>query len=320
MLRRIYPLRHLVVRLSNPAIPLEWRLTWLALRQAPPPVLQFVGTFGTDDLYRVVPLPEYGPRFERMVSYELLRIRPILRVGFRPRPSRADLVQYVDVRLNDVPVGRVGVQEETVARLALPPPSVRAVPSAVTLVDGGYSRPPHALDSAYRIGTTGVLCPGDLTLAGGSYDLAKSERAGSVRFNNTELAPNQRGYNLVALDLTGQLIAAVAFDTFNRKAANAELADWVAALPPRTIVAGVVRDEASRLLREDAIQAFRTLGVAGDLRGRVREVHVFVGVKGAPPGSALERLGRPAASLSVGRPDPERGVELTAFDLIRPDE
>jgi Interleukin-like EMT inducer len=320
VLRRIYPLRHLVVRLSNPAIPLEWRLTWHALRQAPPPVLQFVGSFGNDDLYRVVPLPEYGRRFERIVSYELLRARPMLRVGFRPRPSRADLDQYIDVRLNDVPVGRVGVKEGTVARLALPPPSVRAVPSAVTLVDGGYSRPPNALDSAYRIGTTGVLCPGDLTLAGGSYDLAKSERAGSVRFNNTELAPNQRGYNLVALDVTGRLIVAAAFDTFNRKAANAELADWVAALPPRTIVAGVVRDEASRLLREDAIHAFRTLGVAGDLRGRVREVHVFVGVKGAPLGSAIERLGRPAASLFVGRPDPELGVELTAFDLIRPDE
>jgi Interleukin-like EMT inducer len=319
VLRRIYPLRHLVVRLSDPGIPPEWRLTWHALRQAPPPVLQFVGSFGDDDLYRVVPLPEYGRRFERTVSYELLRTRPILRLALRPRPPRTDLDQHVEIQVNRRPVERVGINQETTARLALPPPYFRAAPNAVTLVHG-YRRPPSALDAAYRIGTTGVLCPGDLALAGASFDLAKRERAASVRFNGVELAPDQRGYNLVALDSTGRLVAAAAFDTFARRTANAELAAWVAALPPGTVVAATVRDEASQSLDERAVQALRTLGVAGDLRGRVRQVHVLVGVKGAPLGSALERLGRPAASLLVGRPDPERGVELTGFDLIRPDD
>ena len=319
MLRRIYPLRHLVVRLGNPSVSLEWRLRWLALRQAPPPVLQFVGTFGNDDLYRVVPLPEHGRRFERIVSYELVRTRPILRVALRPRPHREDLDQYVDAYLNNVPVGRVHVNQETIARLALPLPSLRAMPSVVTFVHG-HGRPPTALDAAYRIGTTGVLFPGDLVVTGGSLDLDKSERDVSIRLNEIELAPNRRGYNLVALDSTGRLVGAAVFDTYDRKGASAELAAWVGALPPRIIVVGTVRDEASRFLDESGVQALRTLGVAGDLRGHFREVHLFVGVKGAQPGSALERLGRPTAKLIVGYPDPERGVELTGFELVRSDE
>jgi hypothetical protein len=225
----------------------------------------------------------------------------------------------VDAYLNDVPVGRVHVNQETTARLALPPPSLRAMPSVVTLVHG-HGRPPTALDAAHRIGTTGVLFPGDLVLTGASFDLDKSERNVSIRLNEIELAPNQRGYNVVALDSTGRRVGTAVFDTYDSKGASAELAAWVGALPPRTIVVGAVRDEASRFLDESGVQALRTLGVAGDLRGHVREVHLFVGVKGALPGSALERLGRPTARLIIGYPDPERGVELTGFELIRPGE
>jgi hypothetical protein len=316
-LRRIYPLRHLVIRLEEPSLPPYWRLRWLALRQAPPPLLHFVGSFGADDLYRIVPLPEHGLRFERAVSYDLLRARPILRLALQPRPIREDLDQYVEVYLNDAgPVGRVHAREGTTSQLRLPPPPFRAVPNVITLVHG-YGRPPHARDAAYQIGTTGVLAPGDLVLVSRGGDLA--DRAGTVRFNEVELAPNRRGYNLVALNPTGGLIAAAAFDTFGRSAANGELAAWVAALPPGTVVAGAVKDEASGLLDDAAVRALRALGTAVDLRGHFREAHAFVGVKGAPPGSALERVGRPAVSLVVGRPDPERGVELTAFDLIPPD-
>ena len=319
LLRRIYPLRYVVVRLGNPAIPPEWRVTWRSLREALPPLLQFVGSFGGDDLYRVIPLPERGRRFERVVSYEVLRTRPILRVSLRPWPDRADLEQYMEVYVNEYRVGRVDVTRETVSRVTLRRPSMRVVPNTVTLVHG-YSRPPGALDAAYRIGTTGVLCPGDVVLAGATYDLAKPNRLASIRFNDVELAPNSRGYNLVALDAAGHVVGTGVFDTFGRREANAELAAWIGALSPQTVVLGAVRDEASRLLDEVGVEALRTLGLAGDIRGHVREEHLFVGVKGAPPGSALERFGRPAASFSLGHPDAERGAELMGFELIRSDD
>jgi hypothetical protein len=55
--------------------------------------------------------------------------------------------------------------------------------------------------------------------------------------------------------------------------------------------------------------------VAGDLRGRFRESHAFVEVKGAAPGTALEALGPRALTLTVGRPPEVLGFELASFAL-----
>jgi hypothetical protein len=96
----------------------------------------------------------------------------------------------------------------------------------------------------------------------------------------------------------------------------------VAALPAGTIVAGAVKDDASGRLDGPAIRALRTLGVLGDLRGRFRASHAFVGLKGALPGSALEGLGPRHVTLAVGETRPEEfqgetpvGFELAAFVL-----
>jgi hypothetical protein len=79
-------------------------------------------------------------------------------------------------------------------------------------------------------------------------------------------------------------------------------------------VAGAVRDEASRLLDADAVAALRSLGVAGDLRGRFRAAHAFVGVKGAAVGAAAEALGAEQAEVRVGDP-PRAGFTLRRFAL-----
>jgi hypothetical protein len=96
----------------------------------------------------------------------------------------------------------------------------------------------------------------------------------------------------------------------------------VAALPPDTIVAGAVGDDGSRLLTEDAVRALGNLGVSGDVRGRFRAAHAFVGVKGAPVGSAFEALGPDPVELILGRielvpdrADPRLGMTLVEFAL-----
>jgi hypothetical protein len=75
-------------------------------------------------------------------------------------------------------------------------------------------------------------------------------------------------------------------------------------------------DEASGRLTAEAVLALRSLGVAGDLRGHFRESHAFVGVKGAPPGTALEALGPRALELGVGQREARAGFDLTAFALL----
>jgi hypothetical protein len=112
-----------------------------------------------------------------------------------------------------------------------------------------------------------------------------------------------RGYNLVAIDGDGRVLDSVAFDTSSDDGASAALAAWIARWPEGTIVAGAVNDEASLKLDEAAVRTLQSVGVANDLRGRLRWSHAFVGAVGAPAGAASEAFGllRPAI-VAIGAP------------------
>jgi hypothetical protein len=310
-LRRIHPRRYLVVHLDDPTVEPGWRAVWRGLRAAPPPILRFQGTFGTSDLYEVVPLPERGSRIERQVSYDFLRTRPVLRLAAAPLAGGPELEQRVDVWLNDRLAGAVPLNGPTRATVTLPPPFHRAAPNAISLRHA-YRRPAGAIDAAYEIGRTGRRSPADLRVRSGGQPWG--DRA-SIEVDGVERAGSGRGYHLVALEATGDLRSAGLFDTFADRVAATRLAAWVAGLPPGTIVAGAVKDEASGRLDTAAVAALATLGVSGDLRGRFRQSHAFVGVKGAPPRSALEALGPRPLELVVGRPPAGLGLELTEFGL-----
>ena len=118
VLRQIYPLRYLVVRLTDPDNPDVARRAWLALRHTAPPGLRFRGTFGDTDLYELLPMPERGARIERKVSYAFLRTHSLLRIVARPLAVSPDLDQWVDVLLN----GR------SIERIPLPTPATAATP------------------------------------------------------------------------------------------------------------------------------------------------------------------------------------------------
>jgi Interleukin-like EMT inducer len=312
LLRQVYPLRYFVVRLKE--LPTEWVPEWQAARRNAPPLLRFTGTFGDDDLYEVVPLPERGVRSERWVSREFLRRRPVLHMRLRPLVSDPDLDQSVEVLLNGGPVERLALNSEVTKRVALPPPLLRVVPNVVEL-RYGYLRPASSPDDRSQIGTTGVLSPGDLRVssAGRPYG-----NVSSIRFNGSELSRNRRGYNVVALDPGGRVLTMAGFDTFEATAESDRFEAWVRELPMGTIIAGAVSDEGSAHLTWGAVSALWTLGVVGDLRGRYRESHAFVGVKGARPGTALEAFGPHRIDLSVGRPRLDLGYELADFALSSP--
>jgi hypothetical protein len=192
----------------------------------------------------------------------------------------------------------------------------RTAPNVISL-DYVYSAPPGWRDPGlYRIGRTGAQAPGDLyLLSAGQLD---GQGGSALQLNGRDLGlPGRpRGYNLVALDpASGGTRAAAGFDTNGDAGASVQLADWVAQLPTGTIVMGAVSDEASTMLGADAVAALGTLGVQTDIRGRFRESHAFVGVKGAPRGSALEAAGPRAVELRVGSPDFPPGFLLTEFTL-----
>ncbi len=310
-LRQIYPLRYLIVRLEDPALSEEWRATWRAVRLRPPSLLTFRGTFGSDDLYEITPTPERGLRLERWVSYGVLHRHPVATVRLRPLAETACCDQWVDVLLNDSVVRRIPLNREATDTVVLTSPVFQAAPNVIT-IRYGYRRAPGTLNDSFRIGTTGARSSGDLRVVSVGQPHGS---ASSISLNGVECSPDRRGYNLVAVDTTGYVVDAKAFDTFADAAAAAELAAWVGSLPLGTIVAGAVRDEGSGRLTAEAVTALGQLGVTGDLRGRFREAHAFIGVKGASPGTALEALGPQPVKLLVGDPPEETGLELLEFAL-----
>lgn len=154
----------------------------------------------------------------------------------------------------------------------------------------------------WEVGETGATLPAGRWLVVRSAGEEVGDFA-QIFVDGRDVARNERGYNLVALDEQGEVLNSAAFDVSGNELASAELAAWIDRWPTGTVIAGAVNDEASLKLREDAVAALHSLGVAADLRNHFRWSHAFIGAKGSPPGSALESISliRPAAVV-LGAP------------------
>ena len=206
----------------------------------------------------------------------------------------------------------LGDQSGTIHTLTLPSlagdAQREAPPTRLTLT---FSEPPTTLatllPSATPIGSTGVsLAPGNAILA-----QSAGEEVGSfahIWVNGVDEAIHTRGYNLVALRPTGEILGRAAFDTMLPDE-SAQMVTWLQQWESGTVIVGAAADTveyfAGGVLEESAVVALQQLGVAGDLRGKFRWSHAFVGVVGAPHDSAAEaiKLTQPAG-VWVGLPLP----------------
>ncbi|MBI5649436.1 MAG: hypothetical protein HZC40_03155 [Chloroflexi bacterium] len=170
----------------------------------------------------------------------------------------------------------------------------------------------------YAVGATKILAPVSIVVASAGSEVGDFAH---VYVDGIDTSPNLRGYNVVVLhEKTGALEARAAFDTFKSADESARLAQFIAAIPNGRIVAVVVRDEASRNLMQDAINALRSIGASQDLRGKFRWSHAIIGVKGAPPKSAREIANEIApAQIIIGIGATEPNV-AAAIEWIRIEE
>ena len=155
-------------------------------------------------------------------------------------------------------------------------------------------------DGLYAVGDTGVISPVNILVKSAGEEVGDF---GHVYVDGRNVSPDERGYNVVALDAaTGDVELRGHFDTFASEEESSRLADFIAGIPDGKIVAVVVEDEASLHLTEEAVEALRTVGAREDLRDLFRWEHAIIGVKGAEPGQALEATGllRPV-SVRVGQ-------------------
>ncbi len=140
----------------------------------------------------------------------------------------------------------------------------------------------------FAVGKSGVTAPASIVVRSAGSEVGDFAH---IFVNGVDVAQDTRGYNIVVINAqTGAVEASAAFDTFASADESARLAQFIAKIPDGRIVAVAVRDEASRLLSAEAVNALWTIGAQEDLRGaqRFRWSHAIIGVKGAAPGSALE--------------------------------
>ena len=203
----------------------------------------------------------------------------------------------------------LGQQSGTVHTLNLPPGINLASPTRLTLrFDNAPASLADLVSASTPIGSTGFnLAPGVAILA-----QSAGEEVGDfahIWINGVDYAYNELGYNLVAMTPTGEVLDRAVFDTMTT-GKSAQMAAWLDGWGTGTLIVGAVADSVEGIendltLHESAILALQRLGVAGDLRSKHRWSHAFVGVVGAPQGSAVEDIQaiRPAA-LWLGAPLP----------------
>jgi hypothetical protein len=129
---------------------------------------------------------------------------------------------------------------------------------------------------SYFIGGTAAISPVAITVESAGQEAGDF---GHIYMDGRNVSPEGRGYNLAVMDpQTGAVEATASFDTHLDGEASQAMADFMASIPEGRIVAVAVRDEASRLLSEEAVQALRTIGAEGDLRVKFRWGQAIIGV------------------------------------------
>ena len=151
-----------------------------------------------------------------------------------------------------------------------------------------------------EIGSTGVAAPCDIVVRSAGREHGDY---GDIVVNGVDVATGLRGYNLVALEQrSGELLISDHFDAIKDKADNQQLRRRIKELPAGTIA--ILAAKGKTKVETDLLEAFREIGAAFAMIEPDRYLwsHCAIGVKGAPPGSALEMHCRGASFLEVSGP------------------
>jgi interleukin-like EMT inducer protein len=311
-IRSIYPLGYVLAHLDE--LRPEERVVWEGFGQAPPEGLRVVGRFGPTLVLEPAGT-ERSRRWERTFSTDLVAARPTARLRVALARPDPEIQPAVEVRFNDRPLTRLTPGPEPAeVRLPLPPPYPRVDRNVVELAMTYRLRPDVPADPRYRIGETGTHSPADLTVmsAGKAHG-----RAASILVNGVDLSRHRRGYNVVVLDpATGEVRARELFDTFIAQVESARLAAFIDQVPAGAIVVAAVKEDGVGQLGDDGVRALRSIGGRIDPRsGGLFVSHLVIGVKGAPPGTAVEALGPERLTRSIGKDRADRLLVIDGFRL-----
>jgi hypothetical protein len=305
VLWRYFRPRFVVVRLAD--FPPDRRAEIENAIAAAGPALVPRFSDGDDRVYQLVDRGR-GPVLIREWPGRLLRKGPAL-LGFQARVTSDDgtTVPELTVMLNDQVLWAASgaeLEDWNERWIEFDPDVVVDGPNRFEL-RADYTLAPEVAPRS--IGRTGSSTPADLSV------FADEGRA-LVQVNGRQLVGGY-GYLVVVLDPnTGKVTNTASFDTYGDESAAAGLAYFLRRIPPGTPVIVASRYDAGRYLTDEAVRALQSLGMSVDLRLHRGQQHAAIGVQGALPGTALERVAPESATVQVGMIR-HRRVQLRWLDL-----
>ena len=196
--------------------------------------------------------------------------------------------------LNGKEVGAVTCKPTlSTAKIAIPPSARRPGMNHLRFLTGedGERR-------AVPIGKTGVKTRARLSVR--SQGLRAGNSA-SILLGERDLAPDTRGFNVAVIHPgKGDLVMAAGFDLIGEDGPEqaGRMAQLLRGVPEGMIVCVAVKDDGAMNHTGELVTALRTVGASVDLRNRTRASYALIGVKGAAPGQAMERVD-PARTATI---------------------
>ena len=213
--------------------------------------------------------------------------------------------QVLEIRLNSFLVDKLSYSDHVAKSITLPQELVRTGSNIINFHFQKMSRVPSTSTPAYRIGRTSTYSPVDIEAASSSRTIDFRGmgvlfplRVGQLRIFNRFKA----GYNIfVVNEKTGKILIHRAFDTHTHAENSQRMLNFIDTIESGRIVITITWGNAFASLSDEAVTALRTLGAKEDLRQWPGYCHTIIGVKGANPGEAMEKLDLHKATLVVGQ-------------------
>jgi hypothetical protein len=220
-----------------------------------------------------------------------------------------NVTQTMQVFVNDQPLGKFDLKpiwEEY--PVTVPASALHAGINDLTLKFDYVVRPHDVLAPTMYIGKTGGITPADLVV--NVSDLA------SIKVNGREVSPLGRGYNVVVIDPdTGAVVKAQAFNTMDDKVQSRAMTEFIGAVPAWYIVVVASQKEFAENLGDRTVEMLHSIGGNIDPRQAGARMHAMIGVKGAPPGTAIEDTSDDKIFLAVGHSPDERTLAAAVSSI-----
>ena len=240
---------------------------------------------------------------EPKVLYFRLPRRETVKLTLNQRCSLAPCT--LALTLNNTRVGAITARGKWTAQtITLPEGTVRKGINRLR-VDAGSALGRETIP----VGRTGVRAAARLQVTSAGVNVG--DRA-SVMLSGIDVVPNTRGYNVAVIDPdTGDLVAAAAFDLIRPPGGGeaARMAGFLEGVPAGFLVSVAVRDDGAMGITSDVVAALKSLGATRC--PKLRHSYALIGVKGASPGTAVEKISREdPVVLELGRVLQVKSMEI----------